>query len=71
MESSGITVIRRPNLTLRLAVIDSSLVWYGDITPLAYPTRDADALRFASADIAGELLDTLNGSGEQLGIEEV
>ncbi len=71
MESSGVTVIRRPNLTLRLAVIDKSLVWYGDINPLSYPARDADAIRFDSADIAGELLDTLNGFGEQISIEEV
>ena len=71
LESSGVTVIRRLGLTLRLTVIDSSLVWYGDINPLAYPARDADAIRFDSTDIAGELLDTLNGSGEQLGIEEV
>ena len=71
LEASGVTVICRPNLTLRLTVIDKSLVWYGDINPLSYPARDADALRFDSADIAGELLDTLNGSEEQLGIEEV
>ena len=71
LESSGVTVIRRPNLTLRLAIIDKSLVWYGDINPLSYPTRDADAIRFDSADIAGDLMDTLNGSVEQLGIEEV
>lgn len=71
LESSGVTVIRRPGLTLRLAVIDKSLVWYGDINPLAYPARDADAIRFDNPDIAGELLDTLNGSGEQIRIEEV
>ena len=71
LEAAGVTVIRRPNLTLRLAIIDKSLVWYGDINPLSYPTRDADAIRFDSADIAGDLMDTLNGSVEQLGIEEV
>ena len=71
LETAGIAVICRPNLTLHLAVIDKSLVWYGDINPLSYPARDADAIRFDNPDIAGELLDTLNGSGEQLGIEEV
>ena len=71
LESSGVTVIRHPNLTLRLAVIDKSLVWYGDINPLAFPARDADAIRFDNSDIAGELLDTLAGTGEQLGIEEL
>lgn len=71
LEASGVTVVRRPDLTLHLAVIDSSLVWYGDISPLSYPARDADAIRFDSPDIAGELLDTLAGSAEQLGIEEV
>ena len=71
LEAAGVTVIRRPGLPLRLAVIDKSLVWYGDINPLAYPARDADAIRFENADIAGELLDTLTDSAEQLGIEEV
>ena len=71
LEDAGVTVIRRPNLTLRLAVIDKSLVWYGDINPLSYPARDADAIRFENADIAGELLDTLAGTGEQIRIEEL
>ncbi len=71
LETSGVTVIRCPDLTLRLAILDKSLVWYGDINPLAYPPRDADAIRFENADIAGELLDTLNGPTEQLSIEEI
>ncbi len=71
MESSGIHVVCRPNLTLRLAMIDRSLIWYGDVNPLAYPSRDANAIRFDSADIAGELLDTMAHTGEQLRIEEL
>lgn len=60
-----------PNLAIRLAVIDKSIVWYGSADYLAFPKRDADTLRFENADIAGELLDTLTGTGEQLRLKEM
>lgn len=52
------------------AVIDRSVVWYGSIDYLSYSVKDANALRFENADIAGELLDLLRPP-EQMQIEQL
>ena len=44
---------------LDVVVIDGFFVWCGDIAPLAYPRRDDCALRFASREVAAELVDAL------------
>lgn len=44
---------------LDVVVIDGFLVWCRDIAPLAYPRRDDCALRFASREVAAELVDAL------------
>jgi superfamily II DNA or RNA helicase len=38
-------------------VIDGSLVWYGDIAPLAYSRKDECSLRFVSREVARELVE--------------
>lgn len=67
----GITVETKEGLQHRYTVIDRSIVWYGDINYLSYSARDANALRFESPDIAGELLESWTDGGdfEQLRIE--
>lgn len=44
---------------LDVAVIDGSLVWCGDVAPLAYPRRDDCSLRFVSREVAAELTKAL------------
>lgn len=41
---------------LDLVVIDGSLVWYGDVAPLAYSRRGDCSLRFVSREVAAELM---------------
>lgn len=67
----GITVETEEGLQHRCTVIDRSIVWYGDINYLSYSAREANALRFESPDIAGELLESWTDGGdfEQLSIE--
>ena len=43
---------------LDVVVMDGSLVWCGDVAPLAYPRRDDCALRFVSREVAAELVVT-------------
>lgn len=70
LASRKITVDTKNNLRHRYAVIDHSIVWYGNINYLSYSGRDASALRFESPDTAGELLGSWdNGDFQQLRIE--
>lgn len=72
LEDWGITVETREELWQRWAVIDKAVVWYGGIDYLSYSAKDANALRFESADIAGEVLELREPAGlpEQISIEE-
>ena len=44
---------------LDVVVIDGSLVWCGDVAPLAYPRKDDCSLRFVSREVAIELAEAL------------
>lgn len=57
LEHLGITVETQEELWQRYAVIDQEIVWYGDVDYLSYSSRESNALRFESADIAGEMLE--------------
>lgn len=69
LEKTGIDVRRREDLLHRYAVIDQSIVWYGNIEYLSYSIKGANALRFESSDTAGELLDLWKEEDEQLHFE--
>ena len=57
LEEAGAEIITRPKLTQRYAVIDSAVVWYGDINYLASAKPEDTAIRLESPELAGELLD--------------
>lgn len=57
LNERGIDVKAQKELLYRYAVIDQSIVWYGNIEYLSYNVADANALRFESPDTAGELLE--------------
>jgi len=63
LESWGIAVETKEELWQRWAVIDKTVVWYGGIDYLSYSAKDANALRFESADIAGEVLELREPAG--------
>ena len=66
-----VTVETKEDIQHRCAVIDRSIVWYGNINFLSYSAQDANALRFESPDIAGELLESWmdDSNFEQMRIE--
>lgn len=49
---------------LDAVVIDGSLVWSGDVAPLAYPRRDDSMLRFVSREVATELAEAIWNTGK-------
>lgn len=56
LKELGVEVVLRKGLTQRCAIIDASVVWYGNVDLLAFGRKNADVLRFENDDIAGELL---------------
>lgn len=76
LKGAGVVVVSGERYQQRCAIMDASIVWYGSIDFLAFGKKDADVLRFENADIAGELLEAVEGSasdevGEQLSIRGV
>ena len=71
LKEARVDVVLHGELTQRYAVIDESIVWYGNVDLLAFGRKDADVLRFENADIAGDLL-ALNDESmcEQLIIQD-
>jgi superfamily II DNA or RNA helicase len=57
--TANISIKIKEDLNGRFAVIDDSLVWYGNINFLNYNSEDATTLRFESTQTAKELLETL------------
>lgn len=43
------------NLKQTFTVIDNRIVWYGEISPLYYASKESAVLRFVNASVAGEL----------------
>ena len=56
IQQAGIQVITHQELQQRYAIIDESIVWYGNVDFLAFGRKGAEVLRFVNADVAGELL---------------
>ena len=71
LEKSGVDVILHKALQQRYAILDESIVWYGNVDFLAFGRKDTDTLRFENTDIAGELLDLTDESAcEQMMIAD-
>ena len=62
LEEAGAEIITQPKLTQRYAVIDSAIVWYGDINFLSSAKPEDTAIRLESPELAGELLDLKAGT---------
>lgn len=62
----GIEVNVEEETPQKYAIIDESIVWYGNIDFLAYGRKASGVLRFENADIAGDLLELVDSSEAQL-----
>lgn len=61
---AGIEVQCYEDLSIQCAVIDKSIVWYGNINFFGYNTEESNVMRINDSVIAGELLDVLFASGK-------
>ncbi|MCR5135923.1 MAG: DEAD/DEAH box helicase family protein [Oscillospiraceae bacterium] len=62
LEEAGAEIITQPKLIQRYAVIDDSIVWYGDINFLSAAKAEDTAIRLESPELAGELQDLEGGA---------
>ena len=69
LKLQGIEVIGEEEIPQRYAIIDESIVWYGNIDFLAYGRKDSGVLRFENADIAGDLLEMVDSNEAQLTLD--
>lgn len=57
LQDHGIKVLCDENLSVQCAIIDKSIVWYGNINFFGYNTEDNNVMRINDSSIANELLD--------------
>lgn len=57
LKGYGVMVETQDGLQRSYAVVDRTVIWYGNIIYLAYSSNEANALRFENTDIAGEVLE--------------
>ena len=57
--NDGIDIVHNDNITIQCAIIDKSIVWYGNINFFGYNADEDNIMRLQDATIADELLDIL------------
>lgn len=55
----GVKVKYRSGFHQKFTVIDNEIVWYGSVNFLSFGIAEESIMRFASTDIAGQLMDTV------------
>ena len=59
LSSAGIDFIHREELSIQCAIIDKSIVWYGNVNFFGYNNEDNNVMRICDASIANELLNII------------
>ena len=59
LEDNSITVVFRPNIHQKFAIMDQRTVWYGSINLLSYGNAQESIMRIESANIANELIGSI------------
>lgn len=59
LQKYGIEVLCDEDLSIQCAIIDKSIVWYGNINFFGYNTEDNNVMRINDASIANELLNII------------
>jgi len=62
LQHQGISVIYNEHLSLHVAIIDKSTIWYGSVNILGYRSLEDNLIRFRNPEIASNLLDSLQKS---------
>ena len=59
LRKNRLTVVERPRIHQKFAVLDGRVTWYGSINLLSFGTAEESVMRLESTKIAGDLLNTL------------
>ena len=59
LSNSGLDIIHREDLSIQCAVIDKSIVWYGNINFFGYNNEENNVMRICDISIASELLNVI------------
>ena len=59
LEQAGCNVRFRNMIHQKFAIVDKKIIWYGSINLLSFSKSEESIMRFKSADIAGELMDSV------------
>lgn len=65
LANAGIHVVCNKSQTIQCAIIDKSIVWYGNINFFGYNSETNNVMRIADYKIANEMIDILySGTGK-------
>ncbi len=59
LKKAGISIKTKSDFHQKFTVIDNAAVWYGSVNFLSFGSHEESIMRFESADIASELLETV------------
>jgi len=63
LQSAGVSVVFRPNIHQKFALIDQRVVWYGSINLLSFGSAEESIMRLESPNIASELMESVEKLG--------
>ena len=63
LQGAGVSVVFRPNIHQKFALIDQRIVWYGSVNLLSFGSAEESIMRLESPNIANELLRSLERPG--------
>ena len=61
-QTENVSIVFQENVNQTFTVIDSQIVWYGNINPLSYNRAESSVLRLINVSLAGKLVDEATGS---------
>lgn len=59
LSNAGIDVIHREDLSIQCAIMDKSIVWYGNVNFFGYNNEENNVMRICNVSIASELLNVI------------
>jgi len=62
LTDSGLSVVFKSNIHQKFAIMDQKVVWYGSINLLSYGSAQESIMRIDSANIANELMKSIEGA---------
>jgi phosphatidylserine/phosphatidylglycerophosphate/cardiolipin synthase-like enzyme len=61
LADNGVSVVFKPNIHQKFAIMDQKVVWYGSINLLSYGSAQESIMRIESSNIANELMKSIEG----------